>query len=304
LILIGTVLVSVCSLLALPLLRASPDNAWRYILGFPVVAIIVVFLIGKRHIVESPRWLVEHGRWEEAIAIVRTMDRRARRGDSDLHEVAIVEAPRPHSTISVKPMAILFATRRLYIRLGIISLAVLTFYISYFSLSTYLTAFLVSTGFDEDRALEIVAVSRVAPVVAAIVIVFIIERVERRLIIAGSIVAIIAGVALIMLGLGEVATLTGTILASLAGGILVPALYTFIAEIFPTDVRATGTAFADGVGRLGGVIAPFVFVPILFGAGAVASGTFLIVLMAISLVLIFFGLPFKTKGRALDDASA
>ena len=60
-------------------------------------------------------------------------------------------------------------------------------------------------------------------------------------------------------------------------------LYTFAAELFPTEVRTIGISFGSMVGRVGGVVAPFIilfqevdgvkFVPYLvFAVCAILSG--------------------------------
>lgn len=300
----GSVLIVIATFAALPLIRAIPDDAWRYIVGLPVVSILIVLFVDKKNIVESPRWLVEQGRLGEAIPIVKRLDTRARRGYSDLDQVSIVNPPRELRALESKPTAILFSTPRLRTRLLILSLAMLTVYVAFFGFTTYLATFLMSTGISEDRALEIVAISRAAALVSAIVVLFLIERIERRYLVAASIVLIMIGVGLIMLGAGDATALAGCIVATLAVGIMPPALYAFVAEIFPTDVRATGTAIADGVSRLGGVLAPFTFVPILLATGTVGGGIFLLILMGIGVLLFLFGLAVNTKGRALDEVSA
>ena len=61
-------------------------------------------------------------------------------------------------------------------------------------------------------------------------------------------------------------------------------LYVFAAELFPTEVRSIGIGFGSMVGRVGGIVAPFIillqdtdglsFVPyLIFGTGGILSGT-------------------------------
>jgi len=61
-------------------------------------------------------------------------------------------------------------------------------------------------------------------------------------------------------------------------------LYVFAAELFPTEVRSIGIGFGSMVGRVGGIVAPFIillqdteglsFVPyLIFGIGGIVSGT-------------------------------
>src|SRR5438552_16873451 len=49
-------------------------------------------------------------------------------------------------------------------------------------------------------------------------------------------------------------------------------VYTYTPELYPTSVRATGAGVAEAVGRVGGIIGPYL-TPVLFPAIAI-KGTF------------------------------
>ena len=53
-----------------------------------------------------------------------------------------------------------------------------------------------------------------------------------------------------------------------AVGNIGPPAFTYTAEIFPTRARETAAATGDGVGHLGGAVAPFVVLPVLVSFGA------------------------------------
>ena len=84
------------SLLSIVMLNESlfaADVGWRLSFALGVVLGLVVLLV-RRHVPESPRWLVIHGREDEAEAIVAGVERRVR-------EETGGELPEPHGTITI-----------------------------------------------------------------------------------------------------------------------------------------------------------------------------------------------------------
>lgn len=72
---IGAALGSGASLWLLNTNALSPTLSWRFVFGIgAVVGLGVLFL--RRHVPESPRWLMVHGKTQEAARIVDTIERK------------------------------------------------------------------------------------------------------------------------------------------------------------------------------------------------------------------------------------
>jgi putative MFS transporter len=80
-------------------------------------------------------------------------------------------------------------------------------------------------------------------------------------------------------------------------------VYAYTPEVFPTQVRATGSGLASAIGRIGGITAPilvgFVY-PSLGFAGVFGMTTAVLLLGAAAVT--FMGI--QTRGRSLEDIAA
>jgi MFS transporter, putative metabolite:H+ symporter len=139
--------------------------------------------------------------------------------------------------------------------------------------------------------------TRVAPLIVGFIVVALIERWERRtMIIIGTLVFAV-GIALIISGWGDIAATIGALLATAGIVFMATPAYTYTAEVFPTKSRGTAASICDGLGHLGGAVAPFVILPILVGFGSVAAGITMIGLLIVAAILIRMGV--RTKDRSL-----
>lgn len=295
--LVATLLVGISSIVSLPILKALPSEGWRPLLGVGAVALLLIPLVNRRDIVESPRWLVQHKRLAEAEVLVRKFEKKAR-AESTSETTTFIEPTAIIDAGTKTPFRTLINSKLLVGRLLLMMVVWFLFYIGFFGVNTYLLKFLEESGVSNANALTIAALSRAAGIVAGIAVVFLIERIERRTLMIASMAILGIGMLLIILQLGTAVAVVGTILVGFGSLTIAPSLYTYTAEIFPTQVRATGTSIVDGIGHLGGAVTPFVIVPLL-AIGSVPAGIATIVLMVMAIVLVAFGV--RTNGRSLEE---
>ena len=126
------------------------------------------------------------------------------------------------------------------------------YYIGNYGLLTLGDTLLLRVGYSQTVSVMIVSIQSIGFIVGSIIAIFVIDRLERKWLCI--ITALIWALALLVIGIFNhyyVIVILG-FLATLTISLLVPIMYTYTAETFPTAYRATGTSICDGLGHLGG----------------------------------------------------
>jgi putative MFS transporter len=269
-----------------------PAYGWRW--AFVVGAIPALYAAYLRTALpESPRYLAERGRTAEADAIVRRVERM---GGGALLTLAKAVAP---ARAGRSRIGDLFA--RGYVRRTVM-LWILWFGITltYYGIFLYVPTLLVARGLSEVRSNEFFFLSTLAQVPGYFSAAWLVERWGRK----PTLVAYLLGTAVTAYLFGNSGTGTDTFVwAALLSFFNLGAwgvVYTYSPELYPTAIRATGAGMAAAVGRIGGIIGPFltpVLVP-LFGQTGVFA-LFMVLLVATALNV--YALAEETKGRSLEE---
>jgi MFS transporter, putative metabolite:H+ symporter len=265
--LVGIIGQAVTPLIALALIPGLHDGwRWLFIIG-GVIAVIA--LIARFELPESPRWLVLHGRVDEADTLVAEMEERAtvragRLPQPDVGEVDL-RAGLPYADLLKPP----------YVGRVLVFLAMWFFwYIGNYGFLGDAADLFKNQGLSAGTAY--LAIGAVGYPVGAALMVWLIDRYERKLLLLGSTMVWAAGMVVIGLALSEALVIVGAFLASTALGMFLQAGYTYTAESFPTRARASGFALCDGIGHgggaLGGLELPALVASVSFFAGFAAIG--------------------------------
>ncbi len=120
----------------------------------------------------------------------------------------------------------------------------------------------IKLGYSLAHSISFMVLTGIGFAVGACAAALLSDRGERKITIA--VICVVWAAALIVIGMApsaHVIMICGFI-ASTTIGLLIPILYTYTAENFPTAFRATGVSATDGIGHLGGALAPLIVLAI------------------------------------------
>jgi putative MFS transporter len=242
---------------------------------------------------ESPRFLAERGRAPEADAVVRRVERA---GGGALLTLAPAVAPTRAGRTRI---AELWSGR--YVRrtamLWILWFGVV---LTYYGIFLWIPSILATRGLSVVRSNEFFFLSTLAQVPGYFSAAWLVERFGRK----PTLVAYLLGTAVTAFAFGNAGTGNDAFVwAALLSFFNLGAwgvVYTYTPELYPTSVRATGAGVAAAVGRVGGIIGPYltpVLVPAIATNGTFAFFMVLLIITAAAVAL----LGEETRGRSLEE---
>ena len=282
------------------------DGVWRIMFGICALPAIALFF-GMLRMPESPRWLVEKGRYDEALAVLKTV----RSEDRALAEFAqveqVTEDEKKGNQLGFKEiLANKWLRRIVFVGIGVSVTQQLT---GINSIMYYGSRVLEESGFTETAALMANTVFGLAAVIGGIFALRNMDRMDRRKtffigLFLTTICHCLVGIAGMLLPEGNPARpyvilvlITAFVLSMQS--FLNIAVWVWLAEIFPLEIRGLAIGIAVFFGWfVNGLLA--LYVPTLLNA--LGLGTFFLfaVIGVIMLGFLWHEVP-ETRGRSLES---
>jgi MFS family permease len=175
-------------------------------------------------------------------------------------------------------------------------------YITVYSYASGFTSVLSALHYPPPEAGVIAAVGTFGFLGEAIIMSFLVEKLERRhwLPIAAA-VTLVGAILVALAGTVIAVAFAGAILIFAGFNMWVSPTYAMTAESFPTRARTTGFALVDGVGHIGGGIGVLVIAPFLPHMSTLAALTLISGFLVVAAVIAQF--TTHTRNRPLDRVS-
>jgi putative MFS transporter len=297
----GFVAAALLGYLVIPL----APNAWRVVMVITALPILML-LWWRRALPESPRWLDARGRHAEAEAIVAGVE-------AELAAAGVQLEPLPASAGTHVPLAagrasVMANVKALWsAKLARITamtwLMWLSITFSYYAFFTWIPGLLVQNGMTITRSFSYSLVMYIAQIPGYFSGAWLNEKLGRQFTIASYM--ILGGISALGLALtrSDAGIMASGVLLSFFMNGTYAGVYAYTPEVFPTDVRATGTGMASSIGRLGAIAAPILVgyvYPLLGFPGVFGATTLVLLVGALSVVL----MGVQTRGRSLEDIAA
>jgi MFS transporter, putative metabolite:H+ symporter len=291
-------------------------DGWRWVTLIGSTGAFLVF-IARRNLPESPRWLEQSGRHQEADRIMTKIEERVR------HEIGgrpvepgMVEDSLPDvasrsfrrrgevgtTRTSTKPFVAFREIwqppyRRRTIMLAIFNLCQT---IGFYGFANWVPTFLISKGITITKSLEYSLIIAFANPIAPLIGQIFAEKIERK----WQIVWSALGIAVFGLFFSQQTSLPGVVtfgvLVTLSANFMSFAFHAYQAELYPTHIRAQGVGFVYSWSRFGGIIGSFAIAAVLKEYGSTGAFSFIAVCMIV-VVAVISGFGPRTNSLSLEE---
>lgn len=299
---LGAALAGVSSTILLPV-----EHSWRWMLGLMILPALLLIWV-RRGVPESPLFLARMGREAPARLVIDSLVfRTGAPVESYVINHSSVEATKSKGIRTGISAAI--EQLRLLWRFSVpVTVTAWALFISvmtvYYTTLAWLPSILSDEGYSDTSAFMATTLMNITGIVGVVASIAIVERIGRKWIIGIS--APVASSALVIFALVlEFENIT-VVMIGLFGFLVqlaIPVMYAYVSEMYPTELRASGFAWASSMSR-----AVTGFMPVIFGSllwpvlGLPLTFALLALLVLAAVIWMAVAAP-ETRGKELDHVT-
>ncbi|RUQ21810.1 MFS transporter [Kocuria sp. HSID16901] len=293
----GAVVAYLVGLLTLPL----GDFAWRAMLLVGAIFALIVFAF-RVTLPESPRWLVAHGRHQEARDVVEKIT-----GVRPSRDEVQAEAAEPaQAPAQAARLVSLFKGRQRNRTLFVCGFW-FCYATAYYGISMYTPTILAP--FTQGNHVAVIVGSGIVAVlglVGSVIGMNLVDSWGRRPLIITSFAGLTASLVVLAMTVNPhliflIVLFSIAVLFSNSGGGILNFVYP--TELFPTELRATGSGLATSVSRIGSILGVIAF-PNMVAAWGNNVALWVFAAVGLSGLLICVFMAPETKNRSLEEINA
>lgn len=275
-----------------------PIYGWRigfFLGGIP--ALYAAYL--RKGIPESPRYLEQKGRIQEADEIVSKMEQQAGISNKGMSPV------KGQSEVKKSNFTLIDLWSKAFFRRTFVLWTLwLGINFGYYGFVLWTPTLLVGKGFSLVRGFEFTLIMSLAQLPGYYSAAYLIEKIGRKAVL----VIYLGGTALSAYLYGQAASVNtvlifGCLLYFFSLGAW-GAVYAYTPEVYPTAARGSGAGWAAAVGRIGAITAPYIVGLVYAAKGKQAGFTYVFLMLTIvfAVVAVMIAIAgIETKGLALDE---
>jgi putative MFS transporter len=290
--------VPVVALLAWLLVPLTPLrlDGWRWVVLIGSVGAGIVWLLIRR-IPESPRWLAMQGRYDEADAVLSTLEEAVRRETGK--PLPLPEAEPDGATPAVGRFAEIWSGpyRARTIMLSVFNMAQV---IGFYGFAAWVPSLLMARGVTVTHSLEYSFVIAIANPFGPLLGTLFADRIERKTQIVGGLVVMGVMMLLFAKASSPAVLIVLGVVFTLSANIMSFAYHNYQAELFPTRIRSRAVGFVYSWSRIAAAFAGLAIGYFLNVGGVPAVAVFIAVAMVVGIAVIGLFGP-ATRGRSLED---
>jgi putative MFS transporter len=272
---------------------------WRWMLAVMILPAVLLFWL-RRGVPESPIFLARAGREAEARSVIDDLVSRTGAAPEPYRIPAVPERRGPRGL-----GAALEQLRRVWavnpVLTGMVWLLFCTVLLVYYAALSWMPSILRAQGMGEYAAFAGTTVMNAVGILGVVASMVLVERVGRKWVI--GVTAPLASLALVVFALVLGVPAAAISMIAVFGFLIlmvIPVMYAYVSELYPTELRASGFGWASSASRVvtgftplifGSLLWPVLGLPLTFG-----------VLAAVVVVAVVWMAKVgpETRGRELD----